>query len=567
MPGDKFIELAAAENRHVLDVLFRHASEAVTVQDQSGHLIYANQKAAYMIGADQPEDLLGDLAVEILRDLEIIDESGQPFDVRLLPGRRVLAGEEVAEQTVGYRRRGGHEVRWSRVHASPIKNDAGEVVWAINFFLDISDEVVRRQGERLMFSATQALGSSLDPRENLEALSKAILPDLGAWCAIHLVEEGTDALTLAAVWPTSGDARALFESDARRQIALDSDRPQARAVRSGAPVVINEITEEMVERTGLAEGPEVMKLVRAMEMRAVLCVPLGLAGGIAGTLTVGRTHPDDHFDQPEIDLIEAIGIRAGVAISNARRFQQDHETAEVLRRGLVPRFFPRVPGLEFAGRYQPLARAGHVGGDFYDVIRLSPVECAVLVGDIEGKGLPAAANVGLARHTLRATLLFDSSPGMVLGQLNEAQRQEWVPRMCTLAYLSLRTYRESTVMQVTLAGHPPPLVVRSDGRMEFVGTPCPPAGLVESLDPVVEETELSSGDTVIAYSDGFALRDTPPPETLLRLVAGADLSSLETLVDSLMRDLNERTDAVADDVALIAVRVLPPAGEAMTKTA
>jgi PAS domain S-box-containing protein len=565
MPGDKFIELAAAENRHVLDVLFRHASEAVTVQDQSGHLIYANQRAAEMIGAGRPEDLLGDPAVEILGDLEIIDESGEPFDVGLLPGRQVLAGEEAAEQTVGYRRRGSHDVRWSRVHASPIKNDAGEVVWAINFFLDISEEVVRRQGERLMDRANEALGSSLDPRENLEALSKAILPDLGAWCAIHLIEEGTDALTLAAVWPTSSDARALFESDARRQIPLDSDRIQARAVRNGSPVVINEITDEMVERTALAEGPEIRDLVKGMEMRAVLCVPLGLAGGIEGTLTVGRSHPDDHFDQSSVDLIEAIGIRAGVAISNARRFQQDHETAEVLRRGLVPRFFPRVPGLEFAGRYQPLARAGHVGGDFYDVIRLSPVECAVLVGDIEGKGLPAAANVGLARHTLRATLLFDSSPHMVLAQLNEAQRQEWAPRMCTLAYLSLKSGRESTHMDVTLAGHPPPLVIRGDGGLEFVGKPCPPAGLVETLEPMVEETDLFPGDIVLAYSDGFGLLGSPPPETIRDLVSEADLSSIDTLVDTLMERLNAHPDAVPDDVALIAVRLVPPpAGAAIS---
>jgi hypothetical protein len=292
-------------------------------------------------------------------------------------------------------------------------------------------------------------------------------------------------------------------------------------------------------------------------MRAVLCVPLGLEGGIVGTLTVGRTAPDDRFDQSEVDLIESIGIRAGVAISNARRFQQDHETAEVLRRGLVPRFFPRVPGLEFAGRYQPLARAGHVGGDFYDVIRLSPEECAVLVGDIEGKGLPAAANVGLARHTLRATLQFDSSPQMVLAQLNEAQRSESNPRMCTLAYLSLRRGPDSTLMEVTLAGHPPPLVIRSDGRHEFVGEPCPPAGLIETLEPIVVATELLPGDIVLAYSDGFGLRDSPPPDTVQGLVSGADTSSLGGLVDLLMERLNGDPEAVRDDVALIAVRVLP----------
>src|SRR5690606_35684803 len=124
---------------------------------------------------------------------------------------------------------------------------------------------------------------------------------------------------------------------------------------------------------------------------------------VVGTFTLGRTEDEDRFTASERRWIDAVSDRAGTALANSLLYAHERKTAEVLQRGLVPSQLPEVEGFEVASRYQPQARFSGVGGDFYDLIVPHEGLCVVAVCDIEGKGIPAAAAVGVARHTLRAT--------------------------------------------------------------------------------------------------------------------------------------------------------------------
>ena len=555
MPGDRFIELATTDGRRVLDVLFRHASEAVTVQDRSGQLIYANDEAAALVGFGSGEEMMSAPIPEVVAKFEMIDRSGQPFPYDRLPGRRVLAGEPFVEELVGYRRMGSRQARWSRVHASPIRNDAGEAVMAVNFFLDITEQVRREEGRRLLASAFEALGSSLEVHESLKGLAEVIIPQVGGWCAVHLVD-GANLALVAAVYPEEDEAETFVEVSGQELLPLDSDRLQARVVATGQAELIANIPSAMLAEAEAREGTEFADLLRRLKMHSVICAPLRIGHRVIGTLTVARSLPDVEFDTSDVELLMAVADRAATTLENAKLYEQQHEIAETLQSGLMPKFLPDLPRLELATRYRPLeGQVGHVGGDFYDVVALSPKLCAVFVGDIAGKGISAAAAVGLARHTLLTTVRLDHEPAVVFRSLNDALRREDPERMCTLAYLLVEEVDTLFRVRVALAGHPPPAFLRADGELGFVGRPCPPAGVLPSIEPLEEQTWLSLGDTVIVYTDGFNLANEIPAESVTRALQGQRFETVESTLDHMMNLLRAHPASVVDDLAIVALRV------------
>jgi len=553
MPGDRFIELAMAEDRHVLDVLFRHAREAVTVQDQSGRLVYANDGAARLVGLVTGEEMMRAPASTILNNFEMVDETGSPLPLEHLPGRRVLAGEEVAEMTIGYRTKGSRRVRWSRVNASPVKNDNGEVVWAINFFFDITDQVRRSEGDHIVTSLGDALGGALDIEANLLAVADTLVPDYAGWCAIRF-EDDERHLTSEAVKYSKDGVHLSYAKADRQTVEFDPEQIQARVMMTGRPELISRLAEAGGASV-FHDGSGWPNPTGEHDFSSVACVPLGPGKTPSGCVTVARRIDDDPFDEMDIDMLLEVAQRASVALANARLYQHEHETAEILQRGLTPAFIPAIPGVSIAARYEPEAPFRHVGGDFYDIIELEQDRSAIWIGDIEGKGVHAAAAVGMARHTLRATVLLDPEPATVMRQLNRALRQASPLRMCTLGYLVIDRHPDHFEMHTALAGHPPPLVVSVDGDIAPTGIPCPPLGLLDSIEPFVVTTKLFSGDTVVAYTDGYAVRDRTPPETLMPLLEGAESEPLDNLLDRLMNVLVAVDNPVRDDVVLLAIRI------------
>jgi PAS domain S-box-containing protein len=551
VPGDRFIELAQSEERHVLDVLFRHAREAVTVQDRAGSLVYANDRAAELVGQASGADMIATPVETITLSYEMIDEKGRPISVDDLPARRVLAGLDAPETTVGYRAPGSKVVRWSRINASPIKNDAGEVVWAVSFFLDITEHVKEREGERLLAMVNEALATSVTIGESLTALAGLLSRELGAWCEVHLDDHRGDLARAALASPGSTTLPAdLGPGD--DPIPLGSNRLQARVMKTGSSELISDLDDfiEVEDQIGY-DG-----FVGRAGIRSVVCLPLG-SMTVAGTLTLARDLSEPPFDSSDLTLLRRVCGMATVALTNARLFELEHETAEALRSGLAPSSVPEVPGLEIAARYIPMARFGHIGGDFYDILSLSATECAVVVGDIEGKGVPAAAAVGMARDTLRATIKLQPDPAVVFAQLNEALRSQEHPRMCTVAYARItHTGDGRASLRVSLAGHPPPALVGSDGEVSFPGTPCPPAGVLPSIEPIEVEVALSQGDTILLYTDGFALPSETPVESVAGFLGGSESESLEDLLDRMLYELGERLETVRDDILLLALRVV-----------
>lgn len=557
MPGDRFIELATAEDRRVLDILFRHASEAVSIQDRSGRLLYANDEAARIVGFRTGAELVSTPPEDIIRRFEMLDRSGSPIPLESLPGRRVLAGAPVAEAVIGYRRPDSPRVRWSQVRASPIKNDAGEVVWVINFFQDITSQFRRDEIRELLYIVYEALGSSLDRDENLQSLAKALVPRMGTWCAVHMLEGGT-LIPVAMVHPDDEDAQTLVNMSDPGPISLDDDHIQARVARTEKPEIIEAISEEMLQEAEDRTSKELIDVVRRLDLNSVACVPIAIGRRVIGTLTLARSFPEAELDMADVDALAAVADRAAAALENAGLFQQQREIAETLQIVLTPKTLPRVPGFRLAARYQPLSLVGHVGGDFYDVFPIADGRTAVLVGDIAGKGVEAAAAVGLARYTLRSTIALDPNPATVITRINESLLEE--EQMCTVAYAILENHGDRFRLRVTLAGHPPVVVVTADGSVERLGEPCPPVGVMAEVVPIEVERWLAPGDTIVMYTDGYAFSGMNPPESVEVALSKCETNDpdrlLSEMLDLLLTDLGPK--GPKDDIALLALVAEPP---------
>jgi hypothetical protein len=552
LPGDRFIELATAEDRRVLDILFRHASEGVTVQDRSGRLVYANDVAARLVGVGSGPDLVRTPPEELLSRFEMIDRAGAPLSPDNLPGRRVVAGAPMAEAVIGYRRHGSPRVRWSRVRASPIRNDAGEVVLVLNFFHDITGQFRRDEIRELLYNVYEALGSSLDRDENLRALARVLVPRMGSWCAVHSVEGGM-LVPVAMAHPDDENARTLVDLAPAGPIAIEEKRLQPRVARTGRPEIL-EITDTVLEKARKRLSPETIEVFQRLALNSVACVPITIGRRVIGTLSLGRGDPDPMLDDADLDVLGAVADRAAGALENAGLYQQQREIAEALQAVLTPKTLPSVPGVEIAARYRPVSLVGHVGGDFYDVFPTADGRTALLVGDIAGKGIEAAAAVGLARYTLRSTVALDAKPTTVLTRINESLLEE--EQMCTLAYALIEDHGDRFRVSVTLAGHPPPIVVTTGGAPSRLGTPCPPLGVLTDITPVEEERWLETGDLMVLYTDGFALPGLAPPESLELALSRCSAHDPETLLDQLLEVLWADLPAAGqrDDIAMVAMR-------------
>jgi serine phosphatase RsbU (regulator of sigma subunit) len=204
-----------------------------------------------------------------------------------------------------------------------------------------------------------------------------------------------------------------------------------------------------------------------------------------------------------VSLVEELARRAALAVENARLFQEQRRIAASLQESLLPPLLPEIPGVRIAARYEAAGEGMEIGGDFYDIFQTSDETWAVVLGDVCGKGPQAAALAALARYALRAAGVREQNPLALLEQLNEViLRHSEAVLFLTGVCACLETGAGGARLVLACAGHPPPLVLRTDGRVEPVGFPGSLLGVFEALDLRAAEVQLAPGDMLVLYTDG-----------------------------------------------------------------
>lgn len=275
------------------------------------------------------------------------------------------------------------------------------------------------------------------------------------------------------------------------------------------------------------------------------------------------------FDARDRRAYEAELLRGRRAAEDARRqAEADRERLQealaVLQQSLLPATLPVVPGVETAAHYHT-ASADRLGGDFYDLFPLDDTRWAFFLGDVCGKGPQAASLTSLTRYTLRAAALHDPDPVVALTTLNTVLHQRYGgsdPRYCTAICGILTSAGDTVTVRIASGGHPPALVLRADGRADYLATP---GGLLVGILPeahfVPAETTLGAGDTLLLYTDGLTEARTGTDRSLygddaLRAFAsGLPSTSPRKVIAALIELLAGFGDGLDDDTALLALGV------------
>jgi len=362
--------------------------------------------------------------------------------------------------------------------------------------------------ERLAFlaEASAVLSTSLEPEVIVTNLAELCVPTLADVCFVDLVDEGgllADQVALAVTESMLHDAQALR----RRRVELGGRAPTRTGhdlALVGEPILSDVITDEMLQAA--AADADHLALLRRFDARSTVLAPLITRGRSIGVVTLVRTGDSTPYDHDDVAFIEELAGRAAMAIDNGRLFHSRNRVARSLQAALLPPALPAATGLALAARYDVAEADVAIGGDFYDVIAVTPGRWAVVVGDVCGRGPDAAALTGLVRHTLRSAVVREQRPSRVLGQTNEAVIQQIDDaKFCTAAFLSVDVGVPSdghARVVASSAGHPPPVLVRADGHVEVLDCAGTLLGVVDELALTDTEVALGPGDALVLYTDG-----------------------------------------------------------------
>lgn len=273
--------------------------------------------------------------------------------------------------------------------------------------------------------------------------------------------------------------------------------------------VIDEGESVLFQATDADEEISVAKSVMAMNLRSILCVPLRAKTGILGILYIDSNRPNLSYTEEDLLLATSVGASAGLAIENARmhqemlekqRIEQEIATAWIIQEGFLVKDWPEDdPRIQVYGETRP---AKTVGGDFYDFVQPDADTAGILIGDVSGKGVPAALTMAqlLAEFRLRARQ--SRSPAQVLAWLNEDLVQRSQHGMfCTMTYLVLEL--ASGRVTCANAGHSPVLRLTDKGPVFFAEASAPPAGVLPELSLEEITITLAPGDALLLYTDGI----------------------------------------------------------------
>ncbi|MEU6573451.1 SpoIIE family protein phosphatase [Streptomyces sp. NPDC046805] len=494
-------------DRAILQALFSQSPIPITVMDSELRHRWVNA-AAERAAATPAERLLGRRIGEVAPELDV------PAIERVLRHVRDT-GEPVVDFPVHGRlpEDPAREGAWSG-SSFRLTDPAGRLLGMCQTYVDVTDGWRAQRRLTLLNEAAARIGTTLDVVRTAQELADAAVPGLADVAAVDLLEttvlgdepdpgpiggqvlaRRSGILSIRAGVPevtyTAGEARVSRPGT-----------PQNRCLTTGRPVLIPRLDVD----EWYTSAPETAKKIREFKIHSVMVVPLRARGTTLGLASFGRHRDPEPYDEEDLVLAEDFCSRAAVCVDNARRYTREHNTALTLQRSLLPHDLPDYPAVETAYRYMPADAHAGAGGDWFDVLPLSGARVALVVGDVTGHGLHAAAVMGRLRTAVHTLADLDLDPDEVLTQLDDlvVRLTEEDPD-CEGATCLYAVYDPiSRSCTFARAGHPPPALVSPDGAVEFLDAipPGPPLGL-GGLPFETAERQLAEGSVLAFYTDGL----------------------------------------------------------------
>jgi serine phosphatase RsbU (regulator of sigma subunit)/uncharacterized protein YigA (DUF484 family) len=411
----------------------------------------------------------------------------------------------------------------------------------------------RRAARQLrgLYEISASFSESLSLDATLDAVAKTMVELFGLDAAvIRMPDARGEVLEDKAVHVGNASLRETVG----RLLSLPQpmDAPLARRLLPGRrPVLL---------RPGTATGEDAHRVLDPFLLHGgtAAVLPLATPGEILGTLTLLSLDPARPLERDTLDVAMTVAAQAALAIDNARLYQQQKDFSETMQQSLLPSELPRVGGVEVGHVYESAARVD-VGGDVYDFLRLEDGRLAVIVGDVTGKGIHAAADMAMAKFSFRALARAHPEPADFLASTNEVVVDEIeTGKFITMLYVLVD--QEARKVSAASAGHPPARVVASDGGVGQLGGHGLALGIDSEQEYSVSEIELAPGATIVLYTDGVleARRDSElygeeRLDDLLRRRAGVDP---QALAEAVLADCKSFAGGeLSDDCAVVCLRL------------
>ena len=419
------------------------------------------------------------------------------------------------------------------------------------------DELVRRvqvaaDRTRRLQRVTSALSRALTVADVGAVVLEHGAAELGATgCGMALVDEAAGELRMLAL---TGYAAELLTDWATGPLSED-DYITVAAV-TGQAVFVNDKDELLARFSSV----RLHRGIAVSGNHAWCALPLITTGAPLGALSFGFPTARE-FSADERTFLVALASQCAQAVNRAQLYERQRSTALMLQQSLLPPELPARPGLSVTARYRPATLDVEVGGDWYDVVPLRDGRTAIVLGDVMGKGVPAATVMGQVRNVLRGYAFLDPSPSQVLSRLDLLFEVFELEQITTVVYGVYDPV--SRVLTWSSAGHLPALVV-SDGEATYLDDPGTPLGVPG--ERCEHQVVLAPGAVVLLCSDGLVERRAESLSVGLELLRGAALGlltgsvDLETVADGVLAALLP-DGSHADDVTMLLLRTDAGPGE------
>jgi PAS domain S-box-containing protein len=354
----------------------------------------------------------------------------------------------------------------------------------------------------LLSRVGQIVGSSLSSRDTLSALAAVTVPRFADHCVVDLLDEqrpGETGLQRAALVnaPELRDAGQTAWRGTSGPVSYPPAHPVSLALMSGRPQLLREVPQAVIDAS---PTPESARFASAIGLHSMMTLPLRRRDQTRGVLSFARSVNDRPYDDEDLALAIEIAGRFSVALDNAHAYESQQLVALTLQRSMLPAQLPPAEGLEPESVYLPGGGDTEVGGDWFDLIPLSTGRTGIVIGDVMGRGVHAAAVMGQLRAATRAFAVLDLAPATVLHQLDELVTALEAIQLVTCVYA---VFDPATgVLTAANAGHLPPLLLRDGSATRL---PLESGTLLGLGDSRFSEQQipLQPGDAVVLYTDGL----------------------------------------------------------------
>jgi PAS domain S-box-containing protein len=413
----------------------------------------------------------------------------------------------------------------------------------------------------LLAEATSDLAVSLSVTDSLQRLARLVIPELADWVIIDLADEHAKPRQVAMLH-RDGMHEILERFSALQPKVLTDEAPIMQVLATGSPILHAETSIDVAD--SFVSQRELLELCDQLGICSVMYVPMVARGRTLGCLTLVAGNSGRHYNDQDLEFAIGLAQRAALVVDNSSLYEREHHIANVLQESLLPTV-PEIHGLDIAARYRPSDTFAQVGGDFYDVLPLPDGSVALMVGDVIGHDLIAAATMGQLRGQLRACAWEAAiegvhDPGSVLDRTDRLVQGLAMTEMATVLYGKLEQgpgVASTWTLTYATAGHPMPLIRWPDGRTTELEGSGMAIGASTGVRRASRATAIPAGSTLVAFTDGLVERRSrhwSDGVTAVRraLETAPDDSTATKLADLLVDVVEEHR---FDDTVVLVVRL------------